>query len=399
MSATVLHGAAPTAAWPTYRHGLPTAVGVYMLTLLLVLHASFRGLYADLDSVIYSAWYTELASLSGLDFWERLLASGWIFNAREQSLANFESGFSALAWWLASTGLPTPGFYAVVAALSLLPKAYLALRYASRPALAMLWYACFCYLLLEMNAMRAGLAAALMLMSVPALLHRQWVRYVLLIVLAATFHTSALVALSLPLLRPLFLRRRMLAGLGLLAVALSFVDITALFGLLGGTFEKIADYKAALDSGFGDIAYTRLNPINSSSLPFLVVGLMLFFAAFKPGAQGGETERLGAALYLMPLMALFAFASFPIVGARLSELLCVYQMLFVTRIAVRYSKYQVGTLLLIAVPLLQLCIQQFLTLHVDVFYFLGHPRDAMITLIEQKAVIDAILAEILSTLD
>lgn len=191
----------------------------------------------------------------------------------------------------------------------------------------------------------------------------------------------------------------MLAGLGLLAVALSFVDITALFGLLGGTFEKIADYKAALDSGFGDIAYTRLNPINSSSLPFLVVGLMLFFAAFKPGAQGGETERLGAALYLMPLMALFAFASFPIVGARLSELLCVYQMLFVTRIAVRYSKYQVGTLLLIAVPLLQLCIQQFLTLHVDVFYFLGHPRDAMITLIEQKAVIDAILAEILSTLD
>jgi len=382
-----------------YRHGLLTSAGVYGIALLLVLHASFRGLYADLDSVIYSAWYTELGTLSGEDFWERMLASGWIFQAREQSLANFEFGFSALAWWLAYTGLPTPGFYAVIAALSLLPKAYLALRYASRPALALLWYACFCYLLLEMNAMRAGLAAALMLMSVPALLKRQWPRYVMLVVLAATFHTSALVALALPLLRPLMLRRRALVSLAVLAVAMSFVDITMVFGLLGGTFEKIADYKAALDSGFGDIAYVRLNPVNSSSVPFVVVGLMLAAAAFKPGRANSETERLGAALYLLPMLALFAFASFPIVGARLSELMCVYQMLFVTQIAVSYRKYQVGTALLVVVPLLQLFIQQYLTLHVDVFYFLGSPRDAMITLIEQKAVIDAILAEILSTLN
>lgn len=399
MSAVTLTLPNQASAWPTYRHGTLTSASVYALTLLLVLHASFRGLYADLDSVIYSAWYTELSALSGLDFWERLLASGWIFQAREQSLANFESGFSALAWWLASSGLPTPGFYAVVAALSLLPKAYLALRYASRPGLAMLWYACFCYLLLEMNAMRAGLAAALMLMSVPALLQRQWVRYLLLIVLAATFHTSALVALAFPLLRPLLLRRRPLAALGLMAVGLSFIDITAAFALLGGTFEKIADYKAALDSGFGDISYVRLNPVNSSSVPFLVVGLMLAVAAFRPSAPGSQTERLGAALYLLPLMALFAFASFPIVGARLSELLSVYQMLFVTQIAVRYRKYHSGTALLVVVPLLQLSIQQFLTLHVDVFYFLGSPRSAMITLIEQKAVIDAILAEILSALD
>ena len=142
-----------------------------------------------------------------------------------------------------------------------------------------------------------------------------------------------------------------------------------------------------------------LNPVNSSSVPFLVVGLMLAVAAFRPSAPGSQTERLGAALYLLPLMALFAFASFPIVGARLSELLSVYQMLFVTQIAVRYRKYHSGTALLVVVPLLQLSIQQFLTLHVDVFYFLGSPRSAMITLIEQKAVIDAILAEILSALD
>ena len=109
MSTTTFALPAPAPAWPTYQHGPLTAASVYALTLLLVLHASFRGLYADLDSVIYSAWYTELGTLSGLDFWERLLDSGWIFQAREQSLANFESGFSALAWSLASAGLPTPG--------------------------------------------------------------------------------------------------------------------------------------------------------------------------------------------------------------------------------------------------------------------------------------------------
>lgn len=381
------------------RPGWATVVLVYGITVFLVLHASFRGLYADLDSIIYAAWYTELGLISGLDFWDRLLASGWIFKPYEQSLANFEIGFSVLAWWLSSIGMPIPAFYGIVAALSLFPKAYLALRYAHQPALAMLWYAGYCYLLLEMNAMRAGLAAALMLMSVPALLSRRWIFYVLLILIAASFHTSALAALGIPFLKPLFVKPRRLAAFAILSVALTFVDITEALGLLGGTFEKIADYKAALDSGFGDIAYVRLNPVTFSSVPFIFAGGLLTWSAFNHQHSEAELDRLGAGIYMLPLFVLFAFASFPIIGARLSELLCVYQMLFVTRLGVAFRRYQLGITILLFVPLIQLFIQQFLTLHVDVFYFAGNPREAMMTLIEQKAVIDAVLAEILSTLN
>lgn len=246
----------------------------YGFTSLMILHAALRGLQSDLDASIYAAWYTELGTLTAQDFFDRLRESGWIFQAREQVIARFEWGFSLLSWWLASSGLPVGGYFAVIAALSLLPKAYVALRFTPYPLLSMLWYASYCYLLLEMNAMRAGLAAALMLLAVLAMLQRRWLAWLLLLLIASTFHTAALVGLLLPVAGVLARRPWVLGGLVLASIGLSVADVTAALGVLGGAFEKIADYKAAFDAGFGDVAYLRLNPINTSSLAFMAITAM-----------------------------------------------------------------------------------------------------------------------------
>ena len=383
---------------PRLGAALWRAASVYALTTLLVLHATFRGLYADLDAAIYAAWYTELGALSALDFFERLQESGWIFQAREQAIAKFESGFSLLSWLLASVGLSVQGYFAVIAALSLYPKAYIALRYSPNPLLSIVWYASFCYLLLEMNAMRAGLAAALMLMAIPALLQQRWPKYFVLIGVASAFHTAALIALLLPAARALSRHALLLTLVVVSAIVLSLFDITVALALLGGTFEKIAEYKAAFDTGFGDVAYVRLNPINSSSVPFMVIGAMLVYKAFGRGPERFEHDRFAAVVVLLPILALFAFASFPIVGSRLSELLCVYQMIFVTRLVDQYPTLGLGRLVLAFTLVIQFSIQQYLTLHVDALYFVGAARPAMLLLIEQKTVIDAVLAEIFSTL-
>jgi EpsG family len=370
----------------------------YGFTSLMILHAALRGLQSDLDASIYAAWYTELGTLTAQDFFDRLRESGWIFQAREQVIARFEWGFSLLSWWLASSGLPVGGYFAVIAALSLLPKAYVALRFTPYPLLSMLWYASYCYLLLEMNAMRAGLAAALMLLAVLAMLQRRWLAWLLLLLIASTFHTAALVGLLLPVAGVLARRPWVLGGLVLASIGLSVVDVTAALGVLGGAFEKIADYKAAFDAGFGDVAYLRLNPVNTSSLAFMAITAMFCYSAFAAPVDKALLDRKAAVILLTPLMALFAFSSFPIVGGRLSELLCVYQMLFVTWLVDRYPSLSLGRAVLVVTMALQFSIQQLLTLHVDALYFLGAPRQEMLLLIDQKSVIDAVLAEILTTI-
>jgi EpsG family len=392
---------APRFYMATGQLPLPTAsrsAMTYALTALMVLHAALRGLQSDLDASIYAAWYTELGTLTAQDFFDRLRESGWIFQAREQVIARFESGFSLLSWWLASSGLPVSGYFAVIAALSLFPKAYVALRFTPYPMLSMLWYGSYCYLLLEMNAMRAGLAAALMLIAVLAMLQRRWLVWLLLLLLASTFHSAALVGLLLPLVSALARHPWYLAFLVLASVGLSVVDVTAVLGVLGGAFEKIADYKAAFDAGFGDVAYLRLNPVNSSSLAFMAITAMFCFSAFSAPSDKAMLDRKATVILLLPLMSLFAFSSFPIVGGRLSELLCVYQMLFVTWLVDRYPSMGLGRAALVVTMSIQFSIQQFLTLHVDALYFLGAPRQEMLLLIEQKSVIDAVLAEILTTL-
>lgn len=369
----------------------------YLLALLLILHASFRGLYADLDSVIYTTWYQELSVIDPQEFFVRLFSSGWTFAARDDSLARFEWGFSVLGWLTGVTGAPVVVFYFVVACLSIVPKAYLATKYTRHPVTCMIWYASFCYLLLEMNAMRAGIAAALMLLALEPLFQRRYGRYVLLIVLAAAFHVSSLIALLLPLyLRWRPTRVSVLVALGV-TLGLSFVDITVLLGLLGGVFEKLAEYKAAFDSGFGDVAYLRLNPLNLSSIGFLIMGL-LWLAVLPRAALNQGRQGQAAILFLLPMLALFSLASFPIVAGRMSEMLCIYQLLAVAYLIDAMPEGMLGRTLLLSVAGLQFYIQNFRTFNVDFFYFVGVPSKAMISLIEQKIAIDAVLSSIFSNL-
>lgn len=372
-------------------------LAAYALALLLVAHATFRGSYADLDSVIYSSWYQELAAIDASDFLQRLLASGWVFAPREDSLARFEWGFSLLGWLLGAAGAPVELFYAVAASLSLLPKAYLAVRYTRHPVLAMVWYASFCYLLLEMNAMRAGIAAALMLMALVPLYQQRRVRYTGLVLLAAAFHLSALFALLLLLYARWRISALSLAVALLVALGLSFVDLTVVLGLLGGAFAKISEYKAALDSGFGDVAYLRINPLNLSSVGFLALGLLLMTALAGRRPQDVLTTS-ALAIYFLPLLVLFSFASFPIVAGRLSELLCIYQVLMVVRLLDKLPLKLLGQFAVLTVAGLQFYILNFRTFNVDFFYFIGAPKREMISLIEQKIAIDAVLNSLFSNL-
>lgn len=375
--------------------GAPPAarMAAYLIALGLVFHATFRGLYADLDAVIYNSWYLELSAIDADAFVPRLITSGWTFATRDDSLARFEWGFSLFGWLIGAMGLPVQAFFFLAASLSLLPKAYLAGKYTRHPVLSMLWYASFCYLLLEMNAMRAGIAAALMLLALVPLFKQQRGRYVLLVLLAAAFHTSAVFALGLLAYTRWCLTPNSLLVVVALALGLSFVDITSVLGLLGSTFQKIGEYKAAFDAGFGDVAYLLLNPLNLSSIAFLLAGLPMLLI-FARNSKVAPHARVAIGLYFLPLIMLFALASFPIVAGRLSEVLCAYQMLTVVSLVEVLPGAMLGRALILGVSALQFYIQNFRTLNVDFFYFVGAPKPEMIDLIEQKIAIDAVLSSI-----
>lgn len=365
-------------------------VAAYGLALLLVVHATFRGFYADLDSVIYSAWYQELSEINASNFFQGLLAAGWIFAPREDSIARFEWGFSLLGWLMGAVGVPLKIFYAVIASLSLFPKTYLAVKYTRHPLLAIFWYVSFCYLLLEMNAMRAGVAAAFMMLALVPLYQKRYLRYAGLVLLAATFHVSALFALLIPLYTRWHVSVLGLSIALLLAFGLSFVDLTMALGGGGVVFAKISEYKVALDSGFGDVAYLQLNSLNSSSLGFLVFGLMLM-GVLSGRYRHDPMVSSALSIYFLPILVLFSIASFPIIAARLSELLCIYQMFSVVKL-IDFLAYKVsGCFALVFVAVLQFSILNFHTFNVDFFYFLGNPKFEIVSLVEQKIAADSVL--------
>lgn len=390
MSADQLDQAKASSAWCT---------AAYLLTVLLIIHAGFRGVYADLDSAIYTTWYRELATIEPANFITRLFSSGWIFSAREDSLVRFEWGFTLLGWILSIGHMPIELFYLLIACLSLLPKAYMAGKYSNYPVTSMIWYSSFCYLLLEMNAIRAGIAAAIMVLSLESLSRRRYRRYFTLIVVASTFHISALIALFFPF----YFRWRpskfsLYAGLGC-AFVLSFLNITFFFGLLEGVSVKIAEYKTAFDQGVGDVAYLRLNIFNLSTIGFLFIGVLWIFM-LPPSTSSLLAGRKvkEAAVYLLPVFVLFSLASFPIVAGRMSEMLSAYQFLVVGSFIALFRLRIIGRIFLLVIAGLQFYIQNYRTVNVDFFYFIGYPKQEMLDLINYKISIDPVLADIFNNL-
>lgn len=333
---------------------------------LLVLHLALRGSSADLDSFEYLRWYSEISKLSSGQFFNEL--DGWYFNAIFPQ--SFEWGFALLAWTLGASGASEGIFLGVVAAISLGLKYRPLLRYCPSPFLGLLWYVSWYYILLEMNAVRAGIAAGFLLTAVAAMLEKRWRRFFLCVFLASSFHTSALIGLLFPFLLSERLGRKSLITLLAVSIAVGYVSLGDIVGFSGNLIPKLTEY-ADLLTLFG--VYEEINRFNAIALVRIALALVLIWK-LSTFAERSTTLAVGIRAYVLCQAMYYAFASFPIVGSRISQLMGVLDVLVVPAIAVLLRPR------LLWLPFyLLICAIQFyaLSLHfqlADFFYFVGEPR-------------------------
>lgn len=332
---------------------------IVSLLSLLTLHLALRGITADLDAPAYLHWYWRVGSLNQEQFFNDLV--NWYSLAVPPHV--FEWGFALFGWALASLGASEAMFFGTAAALSLGLKVKPLLKYCPAPLLGLLWYLSWYFILMEMNAIRAGIAAGFLLMATAAMLDRHWLRFSIHVFLATSFHISAAIGLFFPFL--LWNINRLWLSLILVAsIGIGYVNLVPLFSYVD--IPKVEEY-ATLLTMTG--AYEEINRFNIISLIRLAIAAILIWKlpTFK------TAQSVGVRAYVVSLAIYYAFASFPAFGGRISQLLGVLDILVVPAIALMKPR-------MFWLPLfLLICALQFYALSIhfqlaDFFYFIGEPR-------------------------
>lgn len=212
-----------TFAW----NGRPSKVLNYTIVVLLIAYLSlFAGLRTGYnDTYAYISGYKAMAAFPAIltDFsWELGDNPGFILLNSLMKAA----GFSAQSFVLSYSIL----FVAVT--VSFLKK------YSSSFTLSIFLFVCAHGYLFSLAAMKQCTSIAIGLMAIPLMLKRRWISYVLIILLAATFHPYILLFLLIPFLRfrPwstgtwIMLAATVGAGLFLPQIIGTVIDAAALLG-------------------------------------------------------------------------------------------------------------------------------------------------------------------------
>ena len=338
------------------------------LMIALIAHLAFRGSTADLDAPAYIDWYWHVAKVTREDFFDEL---SWYSTSVPPHM--YEWGFALFGWMLASMGAPQEVFFGSVAALSLGLKVRPLLKYSPIPLLGLLWYVSFSYILLEMNAIRAGVAAGFLLLAAVEAMERRWSRYAALLFLACSFHVSALVGLLIPALRSEKLTRNTLFLLVAASIPIGYLNSIEAMRLIGAFVPKIGEYVELLV--FAGV-YEEINRFNTLSLTRLGLSLVLLWK-FPSLAPRSIPLAMGIRAFVLSQSIYFAFASFPVVGGRFSQLLGVLDILAVPALVAIVRPRLISGALFICLCAAQLYI---LSIHfqlADFFYFIGEPRVVM----------------------
>ena len=118
-----------------------------------------------------------------------------IFNhstAQYHPSINIEYGFFQFNKLIHLLGLPFQTVVIAIAIPAILGKTYFFYRYSPSFGLSILIYFCGIFFLLDFIAIRQGLALSIFLLSIPLIYQRHFFAYVMLMVLAAQIHISAL---------------------------------------------------------------------------------------------------------------------------------------------------------------------------------------------------------------
>lgn len=243
------------------------------------------------------------------------------------TIVMLEPTFKAIAWFAHSfLGSNQLFLFAIYATLGVGLK-LIAIRELSNVALlSVAIYISQFFILHEMTQIRAGVASALLLLTIKPLYERNWRRFLLLALCATAFHFSGVILFALWFIAPN--RRLKIYMLFIpMAIALSLLGVDIL-GLIPIPYlsAKIELYQNIRE--YTDSIHNQINLFNSIYLLRIGLCCLLFWAA-PTLSKHNRYYTLLLKIYTLSLAALPLFAPLPVVAYRVYELLGVVEIILI----------------------------------------------------------------------
>ncbi|MFU1633699.1 EpsG family protein [Aeromonas veronii] len=279
---------------------------IAVLFIFLFLCAAFRPIGLDFDSAEYlnaiESFYNGVYTIQ---------EPGFIF------LAYFSEVFFSSS---------TRSVFVLYAFISLLIKFYCISKYAADKFVSFIIYACVFFILHDLTQIRAGLAAAFFLWSLPDLINGNKKNYLVKVFLASLFHFSASLLFPLIFLSKQKWRASIYISLPLLSLLLVVLvgDLKDILIVFFSYFPDFISSKAVsyimgvdLEGRFSDV--NVFSKISLSTWGFY----LLYGYACSRLRSFSDADNLFLKLFGIMLTIYYLFSSVPVLSARCFELLSV----------------------------------------------------------------------------
>lgn len=289
-----------------YLNNIFTHACLFLIAISLIFVAGFRPIGFDRDSFNYLDsfnsfnGFSELSNSNYLDKEPTFWLISW--------LTNFISGNDARL------------LFVIYAALGIIIILFSVLKIANHPFVAIFCYIFLLFPLHGMTQIRAGVACAIFLSSIPDVVEKKPKSFFIKSALAVMFHYSAIVIFFVYLLKPKIINIKFYALLPLIGLCLAFFrnQFVAALGSAALFFPGFIEYKILMyiellqDDIGGDI--------NLFSIYYSSLLVFYYYIIFNIKKFEGKYDRMLIKLLGWTLFVYYAASFLPVIAVRVSEL-------------------------------------------------------------------------------
>lgn len=306
---------------------------IYFLNLIILsVDSLFERLIKSRFFLIFSSIVLILfAGLRSSDFLgdSGPYASDYSIYLNKVGKGQFEIGFSLLEKICSLLNLSVTGFFIIVALISILFLTLAFKHLTIFPASALLYYYSRFFINRDMNQIRAGLAASVIMFAIYYLVNDKPSLFILFVLIATSMHKGAIIALFIYPINKFMNKKiwalrkwqRLLVYLFILTAAflLSRIDSNFISKFIG-QFDQT--YVSGT-SDYGKISYGIANPVIWLQV---LIGL---FSIVMNSNQNDERIKLCVSSYVLSTFLLISFSGFYVLAGRLSTILSTVEPILI----------------------------------------------------------------------